>query len=289
MVALSISSQNSIINGEDTCWLDIADRGLLYGDGVFTTMSVEAGAPLFLGRHLARLNSDTLRLNIPYPGDAILGEEARRLSLIHPVSVLKIMLTRGSGGRGYRCPEQSHGTRILSIHPKPEFPSSTTEEGITARFCEIRLGINPCLAGVKHLNRLEQVLARAEWHDEHIREGLMLDCEGYLVEGVMSNVFLVQDGLLRTPLLDRCGVSGVLRGLVFEAAKELGLAVEEARILPREVFCADELFITNSVIGVWPVSRLEGKAIPVGGVAQLLSQSIRKMALDEMTTESIQC
>ena len=113
-----------------------------------------------------------MRLNIPFPGYAILTDEVRRIGLIHPRCVLKIMLTRGVGGRGYRRPEQSNGTRILSAHPKPNYPKSIRESGVQARFCDIRLGLNPHLAGIKHLNRLEQVLARAEWQDEDIQRGL---------------------------------------------------------------------------------------------------------------------
>ena len=94
----------------------------------------------------------------------------------------------------------------------------------------------------------------------------------------MSNVFLVHEGRVRTPRLDRCGVAGVVRGLALELAPEQGLAVEEARLLPEEVFAADELFLTNSVIGVWPVRELDGKAFPVGGVARWLSGRIEALA-----------
>ncbi len=279
---ISEGSPTAIVNGENTRFLDIADRGLQYGDGIFTTLSVQEGVAIFLDRHLARLQADAMRLNIPFPGHAVLTEEVLRIGDIHPRCVLKIMLTRGAGGRGYRCLEQSYGTRILSAHPKPDYPKSIRESGVQARFCDIRLGLNPRLAGIKHLNRLEQVLARAEWGDEGIREGLMLDHEGFLVEGVMSNVFLARDGLLRTPLLERCGVAGVMRGLVLESAPLLGLAVEEARILTEEALSADEIFLTNSVIGLWPVSLLDGKKFPVGSITRLLTRRIDDMAAREL-------
>jgi 4-amino-4-deoxychorismate lyase len=274
-----------MINGEITRFLNSADRGLHYGDGVFTTLSVLGGVPVFLSRHLARLQADAGRLNIPFPGHSVLTDEARRISGLHTESVLKITLTHGAGGRGYRRSERNIGTRIIGVHPKPNYPESITEEGVEARVCEIRLGFNSRLAGSKHLNRLEQVLARAEWDDEHIREGLMLDYEGFLIEGVMSNVFLVRDGVLLTPLLDRCGVSGVMRGLVLDAARELGLQVVQARILPEEAMNADELFLTNSVIGLWPVCLLDGKKIPLGSMSRLLSLHITRMAASDLASQ----
>jgi 4-amino-4-deoxychorismate lyase len=285
MSVISDGLPTVMINGEITRFVDSADRGLNYGDGVFTTLPVVQGVPVFLARHLARLQADAGRLSVPFPGLAVLTDEARRISGLHAESVLKITLTQGVGGRGYRRPQRSEGIRIIGVHPKPNYPESITEDGVRARVCEIRLGLNSRLAGKKHLNRLEQVLARAEWSDEHIGEGLMLDYEGFLIEGVMSNVFLVRKGVLLTPLLDRCGVSGVMRGLVLDAARELGLQVEQARILPEEAMNADELFLTNSVIGLWPVCLLDGRKIPLGRITRLLSRWIARMTASDLASQ----
>jgi len=282
MAAISQASTSCLVNGEPVCCLDVADRGFNYGDGVFTTVAVRQGAPLFLSRHLARLQADAASLGLPFPGIPVLEGEARRLCAQHPASVLKIVLTRGVGGRGYRLPAQSAGNRVLSTHPLPDFPAGVRESGVKARICALSLGLNPRLAGIKHLNRLEQVLARAEWGSEEAMEGLVLDYEGFLVEGVASNVFLVCDGGLRTPLLDRCGVAGVMRGLVMEAARAAGLAVSEARLRPDDAFRADEIFLTNSVIGVWPVCDLGGVALPAGGIARRLAERIDALAAEEL-------
>lgn len=282
MAAPTQGSTSVLINGEDTRCLDCADRGLQYGDGVFTTLTVSQGFPLFLSRHLKRLLADATRLGIPIPAASVLEEETRRLSSQHPYSVLKIILTRGTGGRGYRSPDSASGTRILSAHPIPDYPHQLKEQGVKARFCALRLGLNPQLAGIKHLNRLEQVLARAEWQDEEIREGLVLDYEGFLVEGVMSNVFLIQQGRLLTPLLDRCGVAGVMRGLVLEAARDLGIEAIETRLTRVDAETADELFLTNSVVGIWPVARLEGKDFPVGRVPRQLAGRLDVMMNAEL-------
>ena len=281
MAALSQDSCSVLINGEATRCVDFADRGLQYGDGVFTTLVVSQGVPLFLSRHLQRLQADASRLGVPCPDWRVLQDEARRLSSLHPHSVLKILLTRGAGGRGYRPPEPATGTRIISVNPLPDYPSELKERGVRARLCALRLGLNPRLAGIKHLNRLEQVLARAEWQEEGVREGLLLDYEGFLVEGVSSNVFLIQQGRLRTPRLDRCGVAGVMRALVLEAASDLGIPAEATRLLPEEAVDADELFLTNSVIGIWPVRSLEGKSFPVGGITRQLARRVEAMAAAE--------
>ena len=281
---VEIELPSVMVNGENTRLLDIADRGLSYGDGVFTTLCMQQGIPLFLDRHLARLQGDASRLSIPFPGLEVLSAEARKLAALNPEGILKIILTRGIGGRGYRCPQQPKGTRILSVHPKPDHPPANQASGVRARFCATRLGFNPRLAGIKHLNRLEQVIARAEWEDDGIGEGLLLDQDGSVVEGIASNVFLVCGGALRTPLLDRCGVAGTMRKLVMEAAQGLGITVEQARIPPEAALTADEIFVTNSVIGLWPVNQLNGKRFSVGGTTRLLARRIQQLSLAELAS-----
>lgn len=173
--------------------------------------------------------------------------------------VLKIIVTRGAGGRGYRWPDVPLPTRVLSFHTRPDYPPDWAAVGVASRLCRTRLGVNPALAGIKHLNRLEQVLARNEWSDPGIQEGLLLDTLGWMVEGTMSNLFLLRDGQLETPRLDRCGVTGVMRELVMELANSMGMAVREVRCRLSQVLQADEIFLTNSLIGVWPVRRLDDR------------------------------
>jgi 4-amino-4-deoxychorismate lyase len=274
-----------LIDGMETERLDSANRGLHYGDGVFTTLLVKRGIPLFLDSHLARLQRDSAALGLPFPSHALLRAEALRLAAGQGEQVLKIILTSGSGGRGYRRPDPAQGTRILSLHPCPAYPPEWPELGVQARWGRLRLGINPALAGVKHLNRLEQVLARAEWSDPEIYESLLLDCEGNLVEGVMSNVFLVKDGALQTPLLDRCGVAGVMRAHIIAWAQAENIPVRIGRILPQALLAADEVFFSNAVIGAWPLRRLESHAYQPGGVTLRL----RAWLLARMEQESQAC
>ncbi len=142
----------------------------------------------------------------------------------------------------------------------------------------MRLGCNPGLAGVKHLNRLEQVLARAEWDDPSIVEGLMRDADGHVVEGTMSNLFAVLDGVLLTPELSLCGVRGIMREIVLETAARCGLAPVERKIPTEALLRADEVFLTNSLIGVWPVRRFESEEFPVGDVTRRLMGALEETA-----------
>ncbi|HLF98476.1 MAG TPA: aminodeoxychorismate lyase [Methylococcaceae bacterium] len=256
------------VDGRESRRISALDRGLHYGDGVFTTLAVRGGAPLLLDRHLARLARDCGRLGIPCPAPELLRGEAARLSRGQDRAVLKITITRGEGGRGYRAPDECRPTRLLALHPWPEFPGDPARDGIAARVCHLRLGRNPALAGIKHLNRLEQVLARSEWDDPKIREGVLLDCDGAVVEGVMSNLFWVKEDRLFTPCLNECGVAGVMRALVLELAGHHGLFAVEVREPVSTLFEADEAFFTNSVIGLWPARSLDGRAFAPGPVSR---------------------
>ena len=274
---------NSIrVNGEIATSIDLLDRGFQYGDGVFTTLLLKEGVPLFLDQHLERLRRDCGRTGIPPVESILLRRDIKSVIGDERQGVIKIQITRGLGGRGYRPPEIVSPTRVVALHPLPGFPDQYSSEGIEVRYCRTRLGINPALAGIKHMNRLEQVLARSEWSDSRIAEGLMLDHEGQLVEGTMSNVFLVKDGQLRTPLLDRCGVGGVMRLVLIGAAKTLGIPFIECRLTPEDLDLVDEAFMTNSVMGLWPISCVEGKILPIGPVTSELREWLTKSITNQI-------
>lgn len=257
-----------LLNGESRRCVDVSDRGFQYGDGLFETMAVQNGKPLFLQRHLNRLLDGCRRLLIPPPDLSVLESEALQVSAGADRAVLKLIVTRGVGGRGYRQPDQISPTRLFSLHPSPNYPDSYQTDGIAARFCEWRLAINPGLAGLKHMNRLEQILARAEWQDDTVQEGLMLDSDDRIVEGTMSNLFFVKKNVLHTPLLINCGIDGILRQIVIEFAIQNGLALSEGHFTKQNVLEADEVFVTNSVIGIWPVKQLEKQCFRVGGITR---------------------
>lgn len=259
-----------LLNGEHKQHLTFLDRGFQYGDGLFETIAVHNGTPVFLEQHLRRLLQGCQRLLISPPNAELLKREALQLIDISEHAVLKIIITRGVGGRGYQQPHPVNPTRILSLHPFPSYPDDYFRQGITAQFCRTQLGLNPVLAGIKHLNRLEQVMARAEWHTADIQEGLMLDFEGNVIAGTMSNFFLVRDNVVYTPVIKNCGVEGILKKIVSTLAKENGIQVIAKNISKQEVYDAHELFVTNSIIGIWPIKQLATQHYKIGTMTRQL-------------------
>jgi 4-amino-4-deoxychorismate lyase len=259
-----------LINGENRSELAISDRGFQYGDGLFETIEVLNGRLIFIEQHYQRLTLGCEKLLIPAPDKQLLLNEAETLSQNINHGVLKIIITRGSGGRGYKPPEIVEPTRIISLHSYPDYSPDFQQHGITARFCQQRLGLNPTLAGLKHLNRLEQVLARAEWNTPDIQEGLMLDLNGHVIEGTMSNVFFVKNGILYTPSLTQAGIAGIMRDFVLNTAQQHGIQVAQGLFLPEQLLEADELFVTNSIIGIWGIKALAAQSFIIGDITRML-------------------
>ncbi|MBU2571603.1 MAG: aminodeoxychorismate lyase [Gammaproteobacteria bacterium] len=257
-----------LINGAMSCTIDVSDRGFQYGDGLFETIEINQGRLVFFDRHIRRLNEGCRRLQIPLEDTGNLVAEAENAAKDVDRGVLKIILTRGTGGRGYRQPDSIKPTRVISVYPFPDYPKNYTRNGITARVCTTRLGLNPALAGIKHLNRLEQILARAEWNDPGIQEGLMLDADGNVIEGTMTNLFYVINRQLHTSEILRSGVAGIMREIILELAESNALVLSKRYFGIDELLNADEIFVCNSVIGLWPVTQVDGKPFAVGPVTR---------------------
>lgn len=265
----------TLINGQPSEAIPITDRGLLYGDGLFETVSLRRGTPVFWASHMQRLMDGCRRLELPPPDPDQLHSEVLRVSDGAERAVAKIIITRGSGPRGYRPVPEPVTTRVVMGLTWPDLPVGADSSGVSARWCETRLARQPRLAGLKHLNRLEQILARAEWRDDYT-EGLMLDSEGLVIEGTMSNLFLVQRGTLITPDLSQCGVAGVMRAAVLEHARQGGIPHTVRPVTVPMVEEADSLFLTNSLIGIWPILRLETRHYEVAGkITQTLQTAIQ--------------
>lgn len=258
-----------LVNGEPI-GVDPADRGLAYGDGLFETMAALDGAIPRLELHLGRLSTGCDRLGIRCPSRADLDRDFAQLVSSGGRSVVKIIVTRGSGARGYAPPKESASTRIVSVSPWPDYPAALYTDGIRVQVCALKLGTNPALAGLKHLGRLEYVLAQMELSGTEARQGLLRDARGLVVGGTSSNVFVVRTGTLFTPLLTHAGVHGVMRRIVIATAREIGLLVEEAELTLDEVLAADEVFMTNAVFGIWPVNSIDSRSFEIGPVTQRL-------------------
>ncbi|MFF7706821.1 aminodeoxychorismate lyase [Pseudomonas sp. NPDC007930] len=254
----------------------LADRGLAYGDGVFETVRVSAGQARLLGRHLQRLGEATRRLALPLDL-ALVEAELTRYAQAMGEGVLKLIITRGDGLRGYAASPEARCRRILQASPLPAYPEGHARDGVALFPCQTRLAIQPALAGLKHLNRLEQVLARAEWQGREEAEGLMRDTEGRVVEGVFSNLFLVNGQRLRTASLGRCGVAGTLRAELLAQAPGQGLVAEVADLAWADLASADEVFVCNSVYGIWPVIACSDLVWPVGAVTRTLQRLVREL------------
>jgi 4-amino-4-deoxychorismate lyase len=246
-----------LINGVPGDQVSIHDRGLLYGDGVFRTLRVRDGCMEYWPRHYLKLQQDCSALYITCPEAALLLEEMQRLIELQPDGVAKIIITRGEqSARGYAPVANMIPTRILSLTPPPDYPDRNYSHGVRLRRCDLRLAHQPKLAGIKHLNRLENVLAASEWSDPDIAEGLLLDIFGNVIEGIRSNLFMVRNGELFTPNLSSCGVAGIQRERVIEWAAKYGVHCWVRQFDLAELLSADEVFLVNSVIGLWPVREL---------------------------------
>lgn len=250
------------VNGVSGASISPLDRGFAYGDGLFETCRCIAGRIPLWSFHRERLLNSAMRLQIPLD-EPRLNEYLDKLlanELLHQIKdcVVKIQITRGAGGRGYRLPDQVNPTYCISIFSAAPLESAQFLDGTNVRVCDLRLGKNAALAGLKHLNRLEQILARAEWRDE-FAEGLLFDTDGNLIEATASNVFLVKNGQLFTPDLTEAGVAGVMRRAIIEVlAPRLKLPVNVGFIKVDDLMDADEVFLSNGVLGIWPVNQVAG-------------------------------
>jgi 4-amino-4-deoxychorismate lyase len=237
-----------IVDGLEVSALDLADRGLAYGDGLFETIRVWRGEAVLWREHLARLRRGARRLGITADWAQLAKLSLARASVIDD-GVLKLILTRGAGGRGYAPPEVASSALIIGAFP---VPPKAPPGGLSLRWCRARLARQPLLAGIKHLNRLEQVLARAEWRDQRIQEGLICDTEGRVICATSANLFVLQGGRWLTPSLADCGIAGTLRGWLLRRVKQAA----EAELSPASVEQADAVFLCNSLRGILPVRRL---------------------------------
>lgn len=265
------------------------DRGLHYGDGVFETMAVLDGRIRLFEWHCERLAHGCARLDIALeiaPVVERLGADARCLG----DGVIKLLVTRGSGPRGYRPPIAPPSAQPAGALPAARVrvfqhalsPGFGEDSALRVRICETRLGMNPALAGIKHLNRLEQVMAQNEWHSleddqKGCDEGLMLDTQGHVVCATAANVIAVQGEVLQTPSVRNAGVAGVMRRAVMACAAQIGLRVSPAVTLtPDDLVRCDEVMLSNAVHGLRSVTRLGSHTYTRRDVARRLRQQLRE-------------
>ena len=261
---------NALFNGHEASDL-ASSRGLHYGDGVFRTVLAWDGALLDWDLHLAKLQRDCDALSLEMPPASVLMNEAVQLTHSKTRAVIKLMVIRKTGGRGYR-PESTRSDRLLLVYPAPRYPETHWTHGITGFRCSLALASQPALAGIKHLNRLEQVLASRDW-PENADEGILCDQESRPVCGTRSNLFWINGRQLHTPALTQCGVAGIMRTKIMALAESLNIRVHVRPTKWEELMAADEVFVCNAIIGIWPLRRLAQRdwSAPGAVTAELIS------------------
>ena len=246
----------SLINGQQAERISIRDRGFQYGDGCFETIRVLSNKPILWSAHLKRLKHacKTLQLSVNFE---LLQSEITQLLQGNKTAdvILKIIVTRGEGGRGYTPPEHANCTRIIQLI---DYVAADTRTGARVVVCQHRLSSNSLLGGIKHLNRLDQVIASAQIPAD-FDEGLCLDEQGSVIEGCRSNLLLAIDNQLVTPDLGKSGVEGVMLNYLIDKFKVLDTRVLRKTISLRELKTASEIFLCNSVFGIWPVAEIENE------------------------------
>lgn len=260
MTAQTAQTTTRIFSGSTrVAAIPVHDRGFAYGDGLFETMRVHRGTVPWWGAHWARLSDGAQRLQLRLPQREQVQSEAAKLFDDAGDGVLKLVVSRGIGARGYAVPADNEPTWVLLRH---RLPPPVAESGMVLRWCSTRLALQPLLAGLKHCNRLEQVLARHEWHDPaapdtDAGEGLLCDTQDSVVSATTANLFVLRDGRWLTPMLDRCGVAGVCRAWLLRE-----FDVQQVRLSVEEVGAAEAVVLTNAVRGILGVARLGARSWP---------------------------
>jgi 4-amino-4-deoxychorismate lyase len=271
--------------GENRQVIDSGERAFHYGDGLFETIAIRRGQPRFWEYHADRLDAGCKTLGLGLPRTPVIR---RRLDGVISDSkrssddcTAKIIVTAGPSQRGYGRSMATQATIYVGVYPGAPLNRQAYENGVTAMLCETRLAVGSPVAGLKTLNRIEQVLARSECLATGAFEGLTRDADGRLICGTMSNVFIVKDNEIRTPSLERCGVAGTMRRHVIEILKREGRDVAVADLNEDDLFDADEVFLTNSQIGAVPVRRCGGHEWAIGNTTREVMSLLATSGVDE--------
>ena len=263
---------NYLINGSFDHIISPFDRGFAYGDGVFRTMKMVDGLPESWPQHYQKLVADCAAINIVCPSAELLMSDLQQLfSSVNmsenQLAVAKIIITRGEGNRGYTPPAITAPMRVVTKSDMPTYSEQRYSEGVNLTVCETRLAPQPKLAGIKSLNRLENVLARMEWQEPTIADGILLDNEGNVIECTAANIFARFGTTLITPSLTQCGIAGITRQRIIELAPTLSLKTSIKAIDLPTLLAADEVIICNSLYGAWQVKSVREKTIKIAALA----------------------
>ncbi|MFC3031191.1 aminodeoxychorismate lyase [Pseudoalteromonas fenneropenaei] len=231
--------------------IDTQDRGFNYGDGFFTTAKVVDGKVVHWPLHQARLVECAARLYFQ-PLDLVLIEQkVAEVVADSALAVVKIVITRGVGGRGYQPPRESSATVVVSLLPYPQHYDNLANTGIELGISPIKLAKQPLLAGLKTLNRLEQVLIKQAMQAENVDDVVVLDYDDHVVETSAANLLGVVNGQIVTPALTDCGILGVYLQHLMQR-----LAITAVTWPLSQWQQCDALFVCNSLMQLVAVKRL---------------------------------
>ena len=276
-----------LINGITADYLTINDRAIHYGDGLFETILCSNNTLFYWPQHYQRLRQSALKLKLNCPDEQILLHDISYLLKENEtpeagVFSIKIIITRGSSERGYVIPKKTSENRIVLLSAiSPDYCALISGELLSGELylCRQQVSINESLAGLKHLNRLENVLARNEWHDtakNNYVDGLMLNANQHVIEGTMSNLFAIKDNKLYTPDLRQSGINGIMRAMIIAAAERNGIEVSTVNISLEELLDMDEIFISNSLMGVRSVNKIASSFFHGQTLTKLLYSNLLK-------------
>ncbi len=261
-----------LINGSPHLAISPLDRGFAYGDGVFRTLKVINAQPQHWPQHYQKLVADCAAISIVCPSAELLMSDLIQLFKPDEIAVAKIIITRGEGERGYAPPAVTMPTRVLIKSAMPQYAKANYTNGVELYLCNTRLSVQAKLAGIKHLNRLENVLARMEWQNEAIFDGLMLDAQANAIECTMSNIFARFGDTFITPDLSECGVAGITRQQIISHAAPLGLQIKVAALPLAQLLKAEEVIICNSLYGAFQVNKIGTNTCKPGNLAKKIRE-----------------
>jgi 4-amino-4-deoxychorismate lyase len=268
-------AQSYLVNGSFDATISPFDRGFAYGDGVFRTLVMREGVPESWPQHYQKLVADCAVINIVCPSAELLMSDLQQLFLPDDVAVAKIIITRGEGNRGYTPPPITAPMRVVTKSAMPEYAETRFTDGVNLTVCEARLAAQPLLAGIKSLNRLENVLARMEWHSPDIADGIFLDTDNNVIECTAANIFARFGDTLITPSLTQCGVSGITRQHIIDLAHIIPLKISIETFGLEKLLMADEVIICSSLYGAFQVKNIQEKSIKADGLAANIRAALK--------------
>lgn len=265
--------------------IDPGERGFHYGDGLFETVAIRNGEPRLWDYHMNRLTAGCERLGIEVPRAALLRGrlETALDGSDHDADfcIAKIIVTAGRSQRGYGRSMQTPAATYIGVYPSAALNRPAYEKGVATMLCETRLAIGSPVAGIKTLNRIEQVLARSECLTTGAFEGLTRDAGDRLICGTMSNLFIVRDKDIKTPSLERCGVAGTMRQYLIDLLRREAIDVDVIDLDEGDLVAADEVFIANSQMGVVPVHRCGKHKWAIGDTTRDVMTLLASNGVDE--------